>query len=249
MFKINAPENNENYALFERYLARSYSFAITGLTTLLRLLLITKIKKITDKKILVITSTEQNALKYQNDLLKAFGEKSELMPFQNISMYETVSPNRYDYAEQVRILREKPDIVLTPVKAVLEKFPTNEFYEANSFSVKIGDEIDTKELAQKFINLGFKRATMVSDIGEFSIRGDIIDFYSLDKHPVRIELWGDEIVDIRYFNNETQKSIEKLCQCINLRLKKEFQKKLSLKMMRGILRGLKFIKIILMIIL
>ena len=36
------------------------------------------------------------------------------------------------------------------------------------------------------------------------------DFYSLDKHPVRIELWGDEIVDIRYFNNETQKSIEKL---------------------------------------
>ena len=45
MFKINAPENNENYALFERYLARSYSFAITGLTTLLRLLLITKIKK------------------------------------------------------------------------------------------------------------------------------------------------------------------------------------------------------------
>ena len=210
MFRINAPENNENYALFERYLARSYSFAITGLTTLLRLLLITKIKKITDKKILVITSTEQNALKYQNDLLKAFGEKSELMPFQNISMYETVSPNRYDYAEQVRILREKPDIVLTPVKAVLEKFPTNEFYEANSFSVKIGDEIDTKELAQKFINLGFKRATMVSDIGEFSIRGDIIDFYSLDKHPVRIELWGDEIVDIRYFNNETQKSIEKL---------------------------------------
>ena len=51
---------------------------------------------------------------------------------------------------------------------------------------------------------------MVSDIGEFSIRGDIVDFYSLDKHPVRIELWGDEIVDIRYFNNETQKSIEKL---------------------------------------
>lgn len=62
---------------------------------------------------------------------------------------------------------------------------------------------------------------MVSDIGEFSIRGDIIDFYSLDKHPTRIELWGDEIVDIRYFNNETQKSIENyhlqiLCRCINL---------------------------------
>ena len=210
MFKIIVPENNENYALFERYIARSFSFAATGLTTLLRLLLITKIKEISGKKILVITSTEQNALKYQNDLLKGFGKKSELLPFQNISMYESVSPNRYDYAEQVRILTETPDIVITPVKTLLEKFPSADFYNKNSICLKIGDEIDVKKIAQKFIDLGYKRATMVSDIGEFSIRGDIIDFYSLDKHPVRIELWGDEIVDIRYFNNETQKSIEKL---------------------------------------
>lgn len=210
MFKINAPENNENYALFENYLAKKFSFAITGLTTILRLLLVTKIRKITDKKILFVTSNEQNALRYQNDLEKAFGVKSELLPFQNISMYETVSPNRYDYAEQYRVLTKKPDIVIAPVKALLEKFPTKSFYKNNSTTIKIGDEIDTKDLAQKFVNLGYKHSTMVSDIGEFSIRGDIVDFYSLDKHPVRIELWGDEIVDIRYFNNETQKSIEKL---------------------------------------
>mgnify|MGYP004553432009 CR=1 FL=1 len=210
MFKIVAPENNENYALFERFLARSCSFAVTGLTTILRILLVTKIRKITGKKVLFVTSTEQSALKYQNDLLKAFGEKSDLMPFQNISMYESVSPNRYDYAEQYRILTEKPDVVVTPVKTLLEKFPDESFYKINSLTLKVGEEIDTKELAQKFVDLGYKHSTMVSDVGEFSIRGDIIDFYSLDKHPVRIELWGDEIVDIRYFNNETQKSIEKL---------------------------------------
>lgn len=210
MFKINVPENNENYALFERFLAKSFSFATTGLTTILRLLLVAKIRKITDKKILFITSNEQNALKYQNDLQKAFGVKSEILPFQNISMYETVSPNRYDYAEQYRVLTEKPDIVIAPVKALLEKFPQENFYKKNSTTLNVGDEINTKDLAQKFVDLGYKHSTMVSDIGEFSIRGDIVDFYSLDKHPVRIELWGDEIVDIRYFNNETQKSIEKL---------------------------------------
>lgn len=210
MFKINVPENNENYALFERFLAKSFSFAATGLTTILRLLLVTKIRKITDKKILFITSNEQNALKYQNDLQKAFGVKSEILPFQNISMYETVSPNRYDYAEQYRVLTEKPDIVIAPVKALLEKFPQENFYKKNSTTLNVGDEINTKDLAQKFVDLGYKHSTMVSDIGEFSIRGDIVDFYSLNKHPVRIELWGDEIVDIRYFNNETQKSIEKL---------------------------------------
>ena len=121
MFNIQAPENNQNYSLFETYLAKSFSFAITGLTTILRLLLICKIKKITDKKILFITSTEQNALKYQNNLEKAFGEKSDLIPFQNISVYEGVMPNLYDYAEQVRILREKPDIVIAPVKLLQKK--------------------------------------------------------------------------------------------------------------------------------
>ena len=210
MFKIQSPENDVNYALFERYLAKSFSFAVTGLTTLLRLLLIQKIQKITDKKILVITSTEQNALKYQNDLKKAFGLDADLIPFQNISMYESVPPNRYDYAEQVRILLEKPDIVIAPVKTLLEKFPTEEFYAKNSLNLKVGDEINVKETAQKFVDLGYKHSTMVSDIGEFSIRGDIIDIFSLDKNAVRIELWGDEIVDIRYFNNETQKSIEKV---------------------------------------
>ncbi len=210
MFKIQSPENDMNYALFERYLAKSFSFAVTGLTTILRLLLIQKIQKITDKKILVITSTEQNALKYQNDLKKAFGVESDLLPFQNISMYESVPPNRYDYAEQVRILLDKPDVVIAPVKTLLEKFPDAEFYKKNSINLKVGDEIDVREIAQKFVDLGYKHSTMVSDIGEFSIRGDIIDIFSLDKNAVRIELWGDEIVDIRYFNNETQKSIEKV---------------------------------------
>ncbi len=210
MFKIQSPENDPNYALFERYLTKSFSFAVTGLTTLLRLLLIQKIQKITEKKLLVITSTEQNALKYQNDLKKAFGLDADLIPFQNISMYESVPPNRYDYAEQVRILLEKPDIVIAPVKTLLEKFPAEDFYNKNSINFKVGDEIDVKETAQKFIDLGYKHSTMVSDIGEFSIRGDIIDIFSLDKNAVRIELWGDEIVDIRYFNNETQKSIEKV---------------------------------------
>lgn len=225
MLNIPAPENNENYALFERYLTRLSSFNITGLTTFLRLLLITKIKKITDKKILFITSTEQNALRYQNDLIKAFGESPEIIPFQNISMYESLSSNLYDYSAQVEILKAKPDIVIAPMKVLLEKFPKEDFYKKNSLTLKIGEEINLKELMQKFIDLGYKRSTMVSDIGEFSIRGDIIDFYSLDRHAIRIELWGDEIVDIRYFDNETQKSIGKTSTAVIMPLYKFISEK------------------------
>ncbi len=202
--------DNENYSQFQYLVKSRYSFAVTGLITILRLFLLKQISKISKKKVLFITSTEQNALKYQSDLRKAYNVNSEILPFQNISMYETISPNGYEYGEQIRILREKPEIVIAPVKVMLEKFPSEKFFEENSVKIKVGDDIDVKEIGEILIKFGYKRSTMVSDIGEFSIRGDIIDIYSLDKKPVRIELWGDEVVDLRYFDNETQKSVEKI---------------------------------------
>ena len=202
--------DSESFELFSHNVKSGIPFAVTGLVTLLRLFLVDKTHKITKKKVLFVTSSEQNALKYQNDLMKAYGAPSQILPFQNISMYETVISNKYDYSDQIKVLLEKPDIVIAPVKVLLEKFPTKEFIEKNSIHLKLGDEINQKEFAQKLVTLGYKRSTMVSDITEFSIRGDIIDVFSLDKKPVRIELWGDEIVDLRYFDNETQKSIEKI---------------------------------------
>lgn len=213
MLSINF-ENNKNLLRLKKNLLSSKSFTITGLTSFLRLLLVQKISEISSKKILFITSSEQNALKYQNDLNTAFGIDAEILPYQNVSLYETVSPNLYDYAKQLQILDSAPDIVISPIKALLEKFPNSKFFEENSLKIKVGDEIDTKDFAQKLVNLGYKRSTMVSDISEFSARGDIIDVFSLDEHPIRIELWGDEVVDIRYFNNETQKSISKTTECV-----------------------------------
>ena len=201
--------SSENFLEYRDYVKKSWSFAVTGLTSLLRLLLVKNAREYSKKKILLVTSTEQSALKFQNDFKKGFDINAALLPFQNISMYEGVSPNLYEYFEQVKILRSKPDLVICPVKTLLEKFPDEDFFEKYGFKIKVGDELDLKALSQKLVNLGYKRATMVSDAGEFSIRGDIADIFSLNDNPVRIELWGDEVVDIRYFNNETQKSIEK----------------------------------------
>ncbi len=210
MLKLTHGGNNSVYMNFARHLSCNLSFCISGLTSFAKLLLLDRIKHLTGKKILFVTASEQNALKYQNDLTKAFEVNAQILPYQNISMYEEISPNKYDYAEQIGILRTKPDMIIAPVKVFLEKFPTENFITKNTLTIKKGDTINMAELAQTFVRLGYKRSTMVSDIGEFSMRGDIIDIFSLDKHALRIELWGDEVVDLRYFNNETQKSIEKI---------------------------------------
>ena len=93
MFCINEDNISKNYEEFRAKVKNEKSFAITGLTSILRIFLLSKLKAYSKKKVLFITSTEQNALKYQSDLLSAFNIKSDVLPFQNISVYETVSPN------------------------------------------------------------------------------------------------------------------------------------------------------------
>ncbi len=210
-------ENASFFDKFIRNIRKEKSFTLTGLTTFSRLLLLDYICKFSDKKVLFVTSTEQAALKYSADLERLFEREVETIPYQNISPYEVVVGNLYDYAKQIDTLEAKPNLVFTPVKALLEKFPSEKFFDENSFSLKIGDSISQTDLLNRLIKLGYKRSTMVSDIGEFSIRGDIADIYSLEENPIRLEFWGDEIVDIRFFNNETQKSIKKITEPVNIR--------------------------------
>lgn len=193
-----------------RNIKKQKSFTLTGLTTFSRILMVKYISELSGKKVLFVTSTEQSGLRYKSDFEKIFDIDTAFLPYQNTSPYETVIGNLYDYRKQIATLRNKSDIVIAPAKVLTEKFPTEEFFKENSLSLKVGDSITQGQLLEKLVSLGYKRSTMVSDIGEFSIRGDISDIYPLTENPVRVEFWGDEIVDIRFFDNETQKSVEKI---------------------------------------
>ncbi len=189
------------------------SFILTGLTSYLRLYIVSKAVE-QGRKVVLLTSTEINAQKYQTDIKKIFNQDAVILPYQSISPYELLYPDFYDFSNQIKTLMSLPPLVIAPVRVFMETFPVAEFYNANTLNYKIGDEISPQELAKKLVNLGYKKVTMVSDTGEFSIRGDIADVYSFTDSPVRIEFWGDEIVDIRFFNNETQRSINKTDRCI-----------------------------------
>ena len=61
-------------------------------------------------------------------------------------------------------------------------------------------------MKQKLINLGDERFDLIDGRGEFSVRGGIVDISTTDNTGIRIELWGDEIDSIRYFNIMSQRS-------------------------------------------
>ena len=186
-----------------------YRLVLSGLLSPFDIFLI---KSLVDKnqKILYITSDEQTALKAQKDLETLAEIKSEVLPSQEISLYSELEKNYYIYQEQINIFLNRPNVVFAPVKSLSERFSSIDFYKENIIEFKKDEKIDYSNIAKKLIELGYKRTTNVSDIGEFALRGDILDIYGLDYNPVRIEFFADVIEDIRYFSANTQKSFKKI---------------------------------------
>ncbi len=182
--------------------------SLSGLLAPFDLLLVNSIIK-NGKKVLFVAPDEQFALKYQKDYNNLFLAESVVFPAQEISPYSELDNNYYIYKEQINIILNKPDLVFTYPKSLLEKFTDIDFFKNNLIQFNKEENFDYAKIAKKLTLLGYKRVTNVVDVGEFSLRGDILDIYSLDDNPIRIEFFADTIEDIRYFNPHTQKSFKK----------------------------------------
>ena len=169
---------------------------LNGFLAPLDLFLIKSILK-NNKKVLYITNDEQSAFKAQKDLDNFLKIDSCVYPMQEIGFYSELEKNYYIYEEQVNAFLNQPSVVFASVKALFEKFASMEFYKENIIEFKKNDSLDYSKIAQKLVDLGYKRVVNVVDIGEFALRGDILDIYSLDLNPVRIEFFADTIEDIR----------------------------------------------------
>ncbi len=197
-------------------LQKHVSFAVSGITNCAKIIILAQMLIKNGKKLVFVVDSEQSALKFQNDLKNLFLKDAVIFPFQDGSIYDTNSKNLYKYARQIRILQSenKNDIIIIPQKALFEKFPDGSFFKENNINIKLDEEINVDELARKLVKLGYRRKTLVADIGEFSIRGDIIDIFPLTEKPYRLELWGDTVTDIRIFDTSNQRSISKVKEAV-----------------------------------
>ncbi len=84
----------------------------------------------------------------------------------------------------------------------------------NIFEINLNTDIETAELAKKLVSLGYKKSNLVTNRGEFSIRGDIFDVYPMVGEPARIEYFGEKIESIRIYSPVTQRSQENISNII-----------------------------------
>lgn len=168
---------------------------------------------------LVIAHNEEHATRLFDDLTALFGsdDSAEVLRYPSITetLYDGMPPDRSTLADRLaalgRLARGEPTIVVASVSAVLHLTVPKDVLKAGLHEVRVGDVVERDALALDLVSLGYERSELVSEVGQFSVRGDIIDLFPPGAHmPARIELFGDEVESIRSFDPATQRSAEQL---------------------------------------
>ncbi len=132
--------------------------------------------------------------------------------------YDRVSPNADISATRMATLAALaaglpgPFVVLTTLSAAMQRVPTREVLRGASFTARVGKRIDEKSLRDFLVRMGFSQASTVSEPGDYALRGGIIDIYPPGENspgeggPVRLDLFGDVLDEVRRFDPITQRT-------------------------------------------
>ena len=102
-------------------------------------------------------------------------------------------------------------IIITSIEALKEKIIGADFFLENIITLKLEDSYEINEIKEKLLDIGYQVTDLVEGAGQFSSRGGILDIFSPQyDNPIRIEFFGDEIDSIRFFDKQSQNSIENI---------------------------------------
>ena len=188
---------------------------ISGLTDVGETSIIAAISEFTKRPIILITYNEIQAKKLAENI-RYFTDKVYVFPKKEILTYDYIAESKDLPYERIDVLNKINDskniIVVTTIEAVQQKILAKDELYKNTINFEIGKRCNIDEIKQKLVDLGYTRYDLIDARGEFSIRGGIIDVSVTDTTGVRIELWGDEVDSIRYFNIVSQRSTSQIDQ-------------------------------------
>ncbi len=168
-----------------------------------------------DRQVVLIMNSDLEAKKAYEDLSFYIDGEVEYLGYQDILFYHLDAKDRNEEAKKLKVLlklaNSKKMILVTSIEAILRKYMPKDVLLESVYSYKIGDVVNIDKLSENLVKLGYERVSKIEGFGQFSVRGGIVDIFSLEySNPIRMELFDDEIDSIRTFDVFSQKSIEKL---------------------------------------
>ncbi|HVS31993.1 MAG TPA: transcription-repair coupling factor [Thermoanaerobaculia bacterium] len=202
-------------AVFRRLLDPDRRVEVTGASVEARALFVASLQEATGQRLAVIMPGEAAADDFET-ALRLFHRDWQCVsvyPSPSLSPYQEVAPSLGVAREEIRALGmmidHSADILVIPARALFQRLPHPDAFGRRVITLAEGEELDLRELMQKLVENGFIRADLVGEAGEFAFRGGILDLFPpTTARPVRIELFGDTIESLRWFDVETQRSEE-----------------------------------------
>jgi len=192
---------------------------VGGLTGSSRSVFAALVRIETRKPVVVVLSDERQAEDRAEDLKSltsavsatsaaevVFFPQEDECPYGERRDFSSVSEARLSALDLLS--RHSPGVLVTTIRALMEKVPSRKLVSSYSILLKKGQQVDLEKLSRRLVHMGFTRQTTVSQVGEMSVRGGIVDVFSFGRgSPWRFELDGDTLSSIRLFDPETQRSI------------------------------------------
>ncbi|MDC3417930.1 transcription-repair coupling factor [Aquibacillus salsiterrae] len=191
---------------------------VAGLSGSARGMLASIINESLNKPMLLVTHQLMQAQQLYEDLIEISDEKNIfLYPVNELVASEIAIASPELKSQRIdsltKWLKQENGIMIAPVAALKRILPPLTYWERYQLDFKIGEDIAIDSYLKSLVEMGYERVDMVATPGEFSVRGGIIDIYPITElHPVRIELFDDQVDSIRFFDSETQRSLDKTDQ-------------------------------------
>ncbi len=180
------------------------------------------VQNTTDQPVLIVAPTADSAVDCYDDLSTLIGDAHvghfparQILPFDFKAPVGEIMGRRISTV--ARLSSGSLKAVVAPIRALLEPTIHPDHLAANRVDLREKTEIDLDNLIDRLVRLGFRRSAVVEEVGDFAVRGGVIDFFSPGADdPIRVELFGDEIDTIRQFDVATQRTIRRLPEVLIL---------------------------------
>lgn len=163
---------------------------------------------------LVVTYSDMESQTVLRDL-RLYTDKAVMFPSKDYTFYNIESMGRGKENSRLlvldKILTDTETVVVASVEALLTYTAQKDKFREAVIELVSGSEISTDDFTKSLVEMGYKREEMIEGVGQFSLRGGILDVFPPNcENPVRIEFWGDEVDSIREFEVESQRTIENI---------------------------------------
>jgi transcription-repair coupling factor (superfamily II helicase) len=200
--------------------------SLTGLTVTAKALYTVLLWQLTERPLLVVVEGQKQAESLAEaigtffDLLAADRAVSrpqvlqslDVLPHQHLSPHSEISEQRA--IALWRLASERVPVTVAPVASALLRTGTPEFYRQLALTLRANEEVPFDEVVAHLASIGYQRRDPVEMVGEYSVRGGILDVFSPESpKPVRLEFLGDLVESMRLFDVESQRSVLKVEHC------------------------------------